>query len=140
MTQRPKVSPDQRHSNDRGAARRGPKIAGIAGIAAILAIAAVAGWALTRTGAPDAPSMSTDAPSTSVTPNHVAETEAGVARIDAVQLKDLVDRDAVTLIDVRDSAAYASGHIPGALHIPLSRIELESSNLPGTKAIVTYCT
>jgi rhodanese-related sulfurtransferase len=62
------------------------------------------------------------------------------ARISAADLKPLVERNEVTIIDVRDIDSYLASHIPGSLHIPLSMIEGEIAYLPKGKPIVTYCT
>jgi 3-mercaptopyruvate sulfurtransferase SseA len=60
---------------------------------------------------------------------------------DRVAVKELQQRlGTVTLIDVRDADSYIAGHIPGAIHIPLSYIEGEVRYLPRDKPIVTYCT
>lgn len=45
-----------------------------------------------------------------------------------------------TIIDVRSVEQFKAGHIPGALHIPVSRIEGEIPYLPKGKTVVTYCT
>ncbi len=112
-----------------------------------LAVLALVAWALTR---------SLEAPVTSVAPPPVAtaapvpattpETEvqdpqrAAVPRITVDDLRQKLARSEVTVIDVRDADSYVAGHIPGALHIPLTRIEGEIPYLPKTKPIVTYCT
>ena len=62
------------------------------------------------------------------------------ATINAQELKSMIDFKGATVIDVRDVQAYTAGHIPGALQIPLARIEGEASYLPKDKPIVTYCT
>jgi len=46
----------------------------------------------------------------------------------------------VTIVDVRDADSFLASHIPGALHIPLARIDGEVAYLPKGKPIVTYCT
>jgi rhodanese-related sulfurtransferase len=46
----------------------------------------------------------------------------------------------VTIIDVRDVDSYLASHIPGALQIPVTRIQGEIPYLPKDKPIVTYCT
>jgi len=46
----------------------------------------------------------------------------------------------VTIVDVRDADSFVAAHIPGALHIPLARVEGEVPYLPKAKPIVTYCT
>jgi hypothetical protein len=65
---------------------------------------------------------------------------AQVARIKPQELRDLIAQNAVTVIDVRDADSYLASHIPGALHIPMARIDGEVPYLPKGKPIVTYCT
>jgi hypothetical protein len=65
---------------------------------------------------------------------------AGVGRISAEDLKAKVASGNVTIVDVRDMNSYKSGHIPGALNIPMASIEGEVGYLPKGKDIVTYCT
>jgi len=98
---------------------------------AIIAVAGLIGFAATRNGAP--------APAVQAQPALVPHETAGVARIDAPELRAQLERDAVTLLDVRDSDSYIAGHIAGALHIPLSRVEGEIPYLPKEKPIVAYC-
>ena len=149
---------NQRNQQPEPSSSRGPLIVLIAGG---IAIAALVGWALTRTVEPAAPETAVSAPIASVpptateTPSTVpvpppgqspapAQTttspNAGVGRITPQELKPLVDRGAVTIVDVRDSVAYSAGHIPGAVHIPFTRVEGESKYLPKDKPIVAYCT
>jgi ArsR family transcriptional regulator len=45
----------------------------------------------------------------------------------------------VTVIDVRPPEEYAQGHIPGALNIPLDRLESRLGELPPKREIVAYC-
>lgn len=72
---------------------------------------------------------------------HVQDAEhAAAPRIDVGDLKAQIASGAVTVIDVRDSVSYTNAHIPGAIHIPLARIEGELNYLPKGKPIVTYCT
>ena len=56
------------------------------------------------------------------------------------EFKPQFDRGEITVIDVRDQANFLQSHIPGALQIPLSRVEGEIRYLPKGKPIVTYCT
>lgn len=69
-----------------------------------------------------------------------AATTEGFRRISVDELKPLFDRGDVTIIDVRPADAYAQSHIPGALQIPLARIDGEAQYLPKDKLIVAYCT
>lgn len=59
--------------------------------------------------------------------------------VSVAELKALLDRGAVTVIDVRNAEPYLASHIPGALQIPLTRIQGEIPYLPKGKRIVTYC-
>lgn len=58
----------------------------------------------------------------------------------AVPLQAQVPRDAVW-IDVRTPQEYASGHLPGALSIPLDGIEagVRGRGLPSDTPIFLYC-
>jgi hypothetical protein len=72
-----------------------------------------------------------------------ADEEAAKALVTRISVADLQTRLAnnqVTLIDVRDADSYLQSHIPGAMHIPLARIDGEIPYLPKDKPIVTYCT
>jgi len=60
-------------------------------------------------------------------------------RMPLAELQQHLQRNDVTLIDVRDIDSYIAGHIPSAIHIPLSYIEGEIPYLPKDKPIVTYC-
>ena len=95
-------------------------------IVAVLAILA-GGFALTSFFTPDIASSETPA-------------AVGFRRITADELKPQFDRGEVTIIDVREADQFLQSHIPGALQIPLARIEGEIAYLPKGKPIVTYCT
>ena len=64
---------------------------------------------------------------------HVPRTQLATAKLE-------IDAGAVTVIDVRDADSYIAGHIPGALQIPLARVEGEVGYIPRAKPILTYCT
>jgi rhodanese-related sulfurtransferase len=49
----------------------------------------------------------------------------------------LVQKDSVTIIDVRPPEAFSKGHIQGAVNIPAKDVAV--SNLPRTSPIVVYC-
>lgn len=63
-----------------------------------------------------------------------------VSRIAAEDLREKTKANSVLVIDVRDAASYASGHIPGALHIPMASVEANLDRIPKDREIVTYCT
>jgi rhodanese-related sulfurtransferase len=43
------------------------------------------------------------------------------------------------LLDTRDAAAFANGHIPGAWSAPFDALGEVSKQLPRDREIVTYC-
>jgi 3-mercaptopyruvate sulfurtransferase SseA len=63
-----------------------------------------------------------------------------VPRTQLAAAKQEIDRGSVVVIDVRDVDSYVAGHIPGALQIPLARVEGEVNYLPRDRPILTYCT
>ena len=65
---------------------------------------------------------------------------ATVPRTPLATARQEIERGAVYVIDVRDADAYVASHIPGALQIPLMRVEGEVNYLPRDKPILTYCT
>jgi len=44
-----------------------------------------------------------------------------------------------TLLDVRSSGEWQSGHAPGAMHIPLGDIANRAGEVPGMKPLVVIC-
>lgn len=68
------------------------------------------------------------------------EDPASIPRMSVEDLREQARAQTVTIIDVRDTAAYGQEHIPGAIHIPFARIEGEMGSLAKNKPIVLYCT
>ena len=109
----------------RGQERRARRMKVIVGTAVAIVVAAFALFSFL----PAAGSSSSD---------H-ATPPAGFRRMTIDEFKPQLDRGEITVIDVRDQADFLQSHIPGALQIPLSRIEDEIDYLPKGKPIVTYC-
>lgn len=63
----------------------------------------------------------------------------GAARITVTELKDLVDKNAVLIVDTRGPEAYIGEHIKGAINIPAGTIVNRLNELPRDKMIVAYC-
>ena len=62
--------------------------------------------------------------------------------LDAVSREELLARlggDGMTLLDVRPEDEFAAGHLPGALSVPLDRLEAAIAALPRDREIVAYC-
>lgn len=55
------------------------------------------------------------------------------------ELLERMDREEVVLVDVRPEDEYATGHIPGAISIPMEELEMHLASLPADKEIVAYC-
>lgn len=55
------------------------------------------------------------------------------------EVKDLLDKGAIHLVDVRESHEWAQGHIAGAKHLPLSELGRRAGELPTDKPVVLYC-
>lgn len=101
-----------------------------------LSLVSLVAWSLTRTEAP-APPVAAASVVAPVEDHSHAET---FERITAEELKAALDRNEVTVIDVRSVEQFAGLHIAGSLHIPVARIEGEIPYLPKGKTVVTYCT
>jgi rhodanese-related sulfurtransferase len=73
-----------------------------------------------------------------------AEEKADAVVVDRIaqdEFKKLHDAGDVVVVDVRSEEAYKAGHIPGAVSMPLDKIESHVQELKSAKkAIVTYCT
>jgi len=74
----------------------------------------------------------------SPTPVHAPPND-GVRRVTVTELQDLLAQNKAVVIDVRNEAAYAQGHIKGAKLIPFTEIQNHTGELPKDKTIVTYC-
>ena len=45
----------------------------------------------------------------------------------------------IAFVDVRDAEAWSRGHVPGAIHIPITEVGVRVSELPWEIRVVTYC-
>lgn len=59
--------------------------------------------------------------------------------VDHEELADGLDTGEVFLIDVRPEREYAAGHIPGAISVPLDRLEAAMHSFPQDRTIIAYC-
>jgi rhodanese-related sulfurtransferase/DNA-binding transcriptional ArsR family regulator len=85
----------------------------------------------------------------SVAENRVAEVERLVRtwlahrdQLEPVTPAELMARakkGLVTVLDVRPAEEYAAGHLPGAINLPIDRLESQWAKLPKRKEIVAYC-
>ncbi len=66
----------------------------------------------------------------------------GRESMEPIEKKALLERvrqGAVTVLDVRPREEYVSGHIPGAISVPLKELEQCFATLPRDREIVAYC-
>ena len=66
-------------------------------------------------------------------------TLATTAQTDVASAAADIDRSAATIIDVRGSAEWKRGHIPGATHIPLGSLAARMRDVPRSTPIVLHC-
>ena len=61
--------------------------------------------------------------------------------IEEITIQELaaMEPSACQIIDMRDSTAFALGHIDGAVLIPQKELEVSHENLPKDKTLVIYC-
>jgi rhodanese-related sulfurtransferase len=65
---------------------------------------------------------------------------ASVPRITIDELKPLLARKRVVLVDVRDPMAFSQGHIPGAVNVPFDFLpEYVEKWKQDKRLVVTYC-
>jgi ArsR family transcriptional regulator len=70
------------------------------------------------------------------------DAQQAVERIDIEEFRKLYDAKKVLVVDVRDVHAFAIGHIPGAINVPLGeeeRAEHLNALKAGGRQVVTYC-
>jgi phage shock protein E len=61
-------------------------------------------------------------------------------RLKYTKLKGLIDSgEAFDLIDVRTAGEFNSGHIPGAINIPVDKMSSKMSKLSKKRTVVLYC-
>jgi rhodanese-related sulfurtransferase len=68
----------------------------------------------------------------------VAEEAAATLAVDPARARELIDGGA-QVVDVRTAAEHAAGHIAGAAHVPLERLDEEAGALERERPLVVYC-
>jgi rhodanese-related sulfurtransferase len=59
--------------------------------------------------------------------------------IAATELLDRARKGLVTVLDVRPPEEFASGHVPGALNVPVDQLARRLRELPKGKEVIAYC-
>ena len=69
-----------------------------------------------------------------------AQAIRNVPRISIDELKALMEKNAVLVIDVRDPDSFKKGRIPGAVNVDYTQVLQQADRFKGEKrTIVTYC-
>jgi hypothetical protein len=79
-------------------------------------------------------------PAQPLQPTLAVQPTISVPRVSLVDAFQAYNQKTAVFLDVRDADSYASGHIPGALNIPLADLAARSGELSASKWIITYCT
>jgi len=66
---------------------------------------------------------------------------ASLGQLDPDELRDRMHAGDVLVVDVRMADEYGAGHIPGARHVPVGRLQERLDELPASseRSIVTVC-
>ena len=66
---------------------------------------------------------------------------SSAAQIGTLEATRLINKENPLLLDVREPGEYNSGHLPEALHIPLSQLKSRSDELAkyATRPVIVYC-
>ena len=60
--------------------------------------------------------------------------------IEIDDLQRIIENEQIMILDIRDELSYLQGHIPGAILVPLSDVNLMAEDILEAKiTIVTYC-
>ena len=59
--------------------------------------------------------------------------------VSVAELAGRIREGLVTVVDVRPSEEYAAGHLPGAINLPVSKIDEQLARLPRDREVVAYC-
>ncbi len=65
--------------------------------------------------------------------------EEPFTRIDAKEAQEMLSKDDVAIIDVRDLHEYNGGHVPGAKLIPVASVYNRREEIPQDKGIIFVC-
>lgn len=62
-----------------------------------------------------------------------------VEEISTDEVEEKLDDESVQIVDIRNEHQFATGHIPGAINIPLHRLSKEIANYDWGEEIVVAC-
>jgi rhodanese-related sulfurtransferase/predicted transcriptional regulator len=59
--------------------------------------------------------------------------------VDATELMERLSDESVVILDVRPEEEYRAGHIPGAVSVPVEKLEAYLEKIPKNREVVAYC-
>lgn len=59
--------------------------------------------------------------------------------ISGTELLERIRNEEITVLDVRPTVEYNSGHLPDAVNIPLNELEKHLATIPADKEVIAYC-
>ena len=62
-----------------------------------------------------------------------------IKQIDVHHVKQFEEKDSAIIIDIRDPASFAAGHIPNAIHLSDGTVEQFIIDTDKNKPLVVYC-
>ena len=62
-----------------------------------------------------------------------------ISQIDIHQVNELLEEESANIVDIRDPATFAMGHIPGAIALNEENIEQLTEQLDKDKTLVVCC-
>ncbi|WP_075217114.1 rhodanese-like domain-containing protein [Mongoliimonas terrestris] len=62
-----------------------------------------------------------------------------IATLSPAEARTAAEAGTILLVDVREAGEWAGGHVPGAVHAPLSRLATDAASLPTDRPVVFYC-
>jgi len=71
--------------------------------------------------------------------NEFLGNRGGLEPVQAEELLVRAKKGLVTVLDVRPPEEYAAGHVPGAINVPMEKLEGYLAKLPKKREIVAYC-
>jgi rhodanese-related sulfurtransferase len=63
----------------------------------------------------------------------------GGPQIDVEELDALLQQRAIRVLDVREDSEFRSGHLPGAIHVPVKRLPDRAGTLKHDKPYAVIC-
>ena len=68
----------------------------------------------------------------------MADETGETLQVEPARARELIDAGA-QVVDVRTAGEHAAGHIAGAAHVPLERLDQEADELDRDRPLVVYC-